>query len=229
MRTFCNLLRPDDHYRRGIFDAGLQRHGYRATEADRCDLLLIWNRFGFREQMANAAEARGALVLVAENATWGNGFAGDRWYSLWRGVHNVAPERIGGCERWDGLGVELAPWRAAGGEIVGLPQRGIGPKGVAMPRGWTPPGCTRVRPHPGTRPCKPLQDDLAHASEVRTWGSGAAVLALLWGIPVRSWMPQWVAEQDNNDAGRLAMFRRLAWSQWTHAEIESGEAFAWMF
>ncbi len=41
-------------------------------------------------------------------------------------------------------------------------------------------------------------------------------------------MPHWIGEQDNTDAGRLAMFRRLAWAQFRMAEIESGEAFARM-
>jgi hypothetical protein len=38
-------------------------------------------------------------------------------------------------------------------------------------------------------------------------------------------MPGWIAEQDNTDAGRLAMLRTLAWAQWRLSEIESGEAF----
>jgi len=58
-----------------------------------------------------------------------------------------------------------------------------------------------------------------------TWGSGAAVKALTWGIHVESHMPNWIGEQDNTDAGRLEMFRRLAWAQWTLDEIEDGTAF----
>jgi hypothetical protein len=41
-------------------------------------------------------------------------------------------------------------------------------------------------------------------------------------------MPQWIGEQDNTDAGRLAMFQRLAWAQWRLSEIESGFAFRWL-
>jgi hypothetical protein len=61
---------------------------------------------------------------------------------------------------------------------------------------------------------------------VVTWGSGAAIKALQWGIPVVSEMPDWIGEQDNTDAGRLEMFRRLAWAQWTMEEIAHGEPFA---
>ena len=47
----------------------------------------------------------------------------------------------------------------------------------------------------------------------------------MWGIRVESHMPNWIGEQDNTDEGRVAMFRRLAWAQWTLEEIESGEPF----
>lgn len=74
----------------------------------------------------------------------------------------------------------------------------------------------------------PLEADLAHASKVVTWGSGAAVKALMWGIPVESHMPNWVAQQDNSDFGRIDMFRKLAWCQWRLSEIEKGVPFAWL-
>jgi len=47
----------------------------------------------------------------------------------------------------------------------------------------------------------------------------------MWGIPVMSYMPDWIGEQDNTDAGRVAMFQRLAWGQWTHNEIAQGIPF----
>ena len=94
-----------------------------------------------------------------------------------------------------------------------------------MPSDWPRVQRGRLRPHPGKLLGKPLEDDLAGAGKVVTWGSGAAVKALLMGIPVESHMPRWVAEQDNTEAGRLAMFRRLAWAQWTIDEIASGEPF----
>lgn len=225
--TYANLLRPDLHYRRQAFDRGLQAAGFKQGNVKNCDVLLIWNRYSQYETTADRVEARGGRVLVAENATWGNDFLGGKWFSIWPRYHNRADNiRDGGPDRWDELGVQLAGWRPEGGEIVGLMQRGIGPRGT--PQRWTPPGCTRIRPHPGTKPCVPLEEDLKHASEVRTWGSGAAVKALMHGIRVKSYMPKWCGEQDNTDAGRLAMFRRLAWSQWTLAEIEQGVPFAWL-
>jgi hypothetical protein len=195
------------------------------------DILVTWNRIGQGHTAALAFEARGLPVLVAENASWGNGFNGGRWYSIARGYHNTSGcFPIGGEERWDDLGVQLAPWRDFGDEVVILPQRGIGPPGVAMPQGWAERAKHqhggRIRPHPGQRACVALNEDLDGARYVATWGSGAAIKALVWGIPVLSEMPRWIGEQDNTDAGRLAMFRRLAWAQWTLDEIASGMPFA---
>lgn len=234
MLKACCLIREAPHYRADAFRRGLTAAGLSlVSDAGACDVLVIWNRYGANERLADQVEARGGRVLVAENAAWGNDFVGGRWYSLALGVNNTAGRfRVGDSHRWDSIGVGLAPWRRTAGEIVILPQRGIGPRGVAMPSGW-PEAVKRetggrIRPHPGKYDSTPLRDDLALARQVVTWGSGAAIKALLWGIPVRSDMPGWVGEQDNTDGGRLAMFRRLAWGQWRVTEISCGDAFRWL-
>ena len=233
-RAWLNL-RHQQSERAAQFAAGLKRLGYSVElgltlDPKDGDVLVSWNRIGAGDQAARIFEARGLPVLVAENASWGNGFQGRKWLTLARSFHNTAGMvLVGGSDRWDALGVELQPWRT-GGETVLLPQRGIGPKETAMPRDWLEgaerrfPG--RVRRHPGRNPAKPLVDDLARCGRVVTWGSGAAVQALMWGIPVISDMPNWIAEQDNTDAGRLEMFRRLAWAQWEPHETEDATAFA---
>lgn len=234
---YHNALRPEPHYRREAFDAGMQAIGYTPSDWMKCDVYLTWNRYGTRESQADAVEARGGRVLVAENATWGNSFGwrleGDclfgegPWYSIWPEFHNRADKiKVGPPERWDSLRVQLEPFRPLGYEIVGLEQRGIGPRGT--PKNWIPPGCSRLRRHPGTGKCIPLHKDLELTSEVRTWGSGAAVKALMWGINVKSYMPYWCGEQQNTDESRLAMFRRLAWAQWRLKEIAAGEPFRWL-
>lgn len=231
MRAWLNL-RHAVPARWAAFHAGLARAGYQVVDGvttrpgDR-DICVTWNRIGDGNQMAQAFEARGLPVLVAENAAWGNDFAGGHWYSLARGQHNTAGRfPVGGAERWDAMAIRFAPWRAEG-ETVILPQRGIGQAPVAMPHGWAADALRRhggrMRSHPGQQPSTPLLIDLSTAGRVITWGSGAAVKALLWGIPVTSEMPAWIGEQDNTDAGRLAMFRRLAWAQWRLDEIATGE------
>lgn len=216
-----------------MFRSGLARMGYAVEvgiprEPRDGDVFVTWNRIGAAHHSARMFEFHGLPVLVTENAAWGNEFAGYRWYSLARNFHNMAGKfPVGDASRWDGLAVDLAPWRTAG-ETVVLPQRGIGPPEVAMPRDWPQRQKGRIRPHPGRGQSIPLEQDLAKAGKVITWGSGAAIKAMLWGIPVESHMPAWIGEQNNEDAGRLAMFRRLAWAQWRHSEIASGEVFTRM-
>lgn len=233
-RAWLNLRHnlPD---RVAAFTRGLERLGFTVlpgctTQPGERDVLVTWNRIREGQYAAGAFESRGLPVLATENASWGNGFAGGRWYTLARGHHNTAGRfPVGDPGRWDALDVDLQPWRRSG-ETVILPSRGIGAPGHAMPAGWGEVAArrykARLRPHPGRGEGVPLAEDLAHAGSVVTWGSGAAILALTWGIPVLSHMPHWIGEQDNTDEGRLAMFRRLAWAQWRIEEIASGEPFA---
>lgn len=234
MRAWLNL-RHNLPERIDCFTRGLRRAGYSVEigvtmNPGPNDLLCSWNRINVGEAAALAFEARGCKVLVAENAAWGNDFAGKRWWSLARNRHNTAGRfDYHGPERWDSLEVEPEAWRASG-ETVILPQRGIGASPTAMPHGWPEKAKAkyggRIRRHPGTRPSLALGCDLAQCGHVVTWGSGAAVKALMWGIPVTAEMPDWIGHQDNTDGGRLAMLRHLAWAQWTPSEIQSGEAFS---
>lgn len=214
------------------FAEGLQRLGYTIARGftstpNDDDVFISWNRIA---QADNVAQ-RFRTVIVAENAAWGNRFVGKDWLSLARNYHNTKGMfPIGDNSRWDSLGVDLAPFRTEG-ETVILPQRGIGSPPTAMPIGWPESALYRhggrIRRHPGrAAPSVSLMDDLAHCGRVVTWGSGAAIQALMWGIPVVSEMPDWIGEQDNTEQGRLAMFRELAWAQVTYDEIRSGDAFA---
>jgi len=214
-----------------MFTEGLRRLGYAVVDGmthapERGDILVTWNRIHEGDTVARIFTERGNAVLVTENASWGNTFAGREWYTLARDYHNVAgkfPDL--GPDRFDSLGIELEPWRTEG-ETVVLASRGIGPGAYRMPGNWPAQQRGRIRLHPGRGVAKPLREDLAQCGRVITWGSGAAVLALMWGIPVESHQREWIAAQDNTDAGRLAMFRRLAHAQATHGEIRSGDAFA---
>lgn len=228
MRAYLNL-RHSVGDRVQAFEAGLRLAGFSDVHmgAGRGDLLITWNRIGHGEAMARECERSGIPVIVAENPSWSTSVPG-QWLHVTRSRHNTAGVYpVGPKQRWDDLGVALAPWRRNEGEVVILAQRGIGSPPVAQPFDWHTKQKGRLRLHPGRlEPRKTLREDLAHAGKVVTWGSAAAVQALIWGIPVESHMPNWIGAQDNTDAGRLAMFRRMAWAQWTHEEIGSGKTFA---
>lgn len=234
MKAWLNL-RYTVPERLRAFVTGIERHGYKAEIGfpDRIgpkDLLITWNRINMGDMVARKFTELGRPVIVAENAAWGNSFLGCHWYSLARTFHNTT-DRVPyfGPHRWDSMGVYISPFRTEG-ETVILPQRGIGSAPTRMPNGWGLDAQRRhggrIRPHPGKLKGVDLAKDLASCGKVVTWGSGAAIKALMMGIPVTSEMPNWIGEQDNTENGRLAMFRRLAWAQWHTMEIQSGEPFA---
>lgn len=247
MPRALNLLRRSPHYRRDAFDAGLKANGFQVLHGMRDkplrnDVLVVWNRDGGYDEEAQRFEAVGARVLVVENGYLGNGWRGGLWFSMALGQHAGAGEWFpDGPQRWDALGVELAPWRT-GAETLILGQRGIGSPVVKSPQRWAEDVQRRIggriRAHPGKEPQKvSLEKDLRNVGQVVTWASSAALTALTMGVPVFYDFPQWIgagacrplsewgAEPKRDDAARLEMFRRLFWAVWSIEEVSSGTAF----
>lgn len=241
------------HYRRDAFEHGLKRLGYEIAPKpllypEPGDVLVIWNRKPSDEGFARTYEKAGAEVIVAENGYVGRAPDGDKLYALALGHHNgIGAWPSGGPERWERLGVDLAPWRSIGRDVVILPQRGIGERGVAMPLTWTAQMYDglkartsrpiSIRRHPGVAKLEPYEALMtAHAAV--TWASGAAIKAIVAGVPVFYGLEGWIgaaaASRDINRLetpplpDRLPMLHRLAWAQWSILEIHSGEAFAWL-
>lgn len=241
-----NLLRHSTP-RREAFLAGLGAAGYAVVETlehpEPDDVLIMWNRYSGTHEQAQVFEAAGGRTVVAENGHLGKAWRGDEWFSLAIGHHAGAgkwPDL--GPERWDSWGVELAPWRRGGYETVIFEQRGYGEPEIRAPDQWAVSAKRRfggrIRPHPGGEGGKPLEEDLRDARCALTWNSGAALKALVLGVPVfyefdrwigaRASLPVsvWGAEPKRDDAARLAMFQRLAWAMWTLDEIRTGYAFS---
>jgi len=172
------------------------------------------------------------------------------WFALARGYHNddsVIPE--GDASRWDALGVELNPWRTDGGHVLVCPNRSFGTPGRFMPVGWADDVAARlkkitkrevrIRPHPGNNaPVKPLAEDLAGAWATVIWSSSAGAHSLVAGVPVICEAPHWICkaaaysgiefvltEKPEYDIDRERALHRLAWANWSLAEIQSGESF----
>lgn len=245
------LLLDAPHYKRASWARGLAAAGFEVRERNPRpqpgDVVLSWNRRNPWDQAVRFHERAGATALVAENGYLPR-VRDVKHYALSIGNHNGAGRwRVGGPERWESFGIELAPWRERGDQLVVLPQRGIGPPGIAMPSGWTQRAIAQLRArsarpvilrrHPGSDKTEPYEA-LRGAHAAVTWGSGAAIKALAVGVPVFHEFPRWIGapasrfgllELEEPWMGdRSPMFQRLAWAQWTLAEIESGEAFAWL-
>lgn len=254
-RAIC-LIREQPHYRREAFCEGLQRVGYSIRNAfvpdiNQDDVLVIWNCYGANEVYAQAFKNAKAKVVVAENGYIGHDEQGRHLYALAKGHHNGAGSwYVGGEERWRKQNITVKPWREGGDELVILPQRGIGPPKVAMPTAWVAdlklrlPALTdlpvRVRQHPGIKACVPLEEDLARAKAVVTWGSGAAIKALCLGIPAFYDFPDWIGALAGSRVEEIKgpwfverdcrelMLHRLSWAQWSIAEIQEGLPFRYL-
>jgi len=241
VRAVINL-KESLHYRRDAFEKGLIANGYKIVPSiarpNPDDLIVVWNRFGHGDTLAKDFESFGAKVLVAENGYMGKEFQDKKWFAVSRDHHNGAGRwPCSNGDRWKKYGFELKPYRIGGSEFVALPQRGIGPQGVAMPRDWDlriPVKC-RVRRHPGVHDCIPLLDDLSKAKAVITWASGAAIKAMAEGIPVFYELEKWIARDgathiskadftSPQQPDRQSAFEEIFDAMWTLDEIESGEA-----
>lgn len=242
------ILRTSPHYRKDAVVSGLLRCGYQVGDLPRPkprpdDVLVIWNRWKTDDFYAKRYVAAGAKVIVLENP-YVSPVSGEEFFAAALTNHNGAGTWYqGGPERWASFGIELKPWRRTGGEILVLPQRGIGAPGVAMPADWVADVTSRlrqvtdrkirVRPHPGAARTDPAED-LKAAWAAVTWASGAGIKSIIHGVPVFHDMAKWIgapaarcglSEIETPFVGdRLPMLERLAWAQFSASELQTGEA-----
>ena len=255
MRVAC-LIREAPWYRRDAFIRGLTAARFVLGRPNDCRVLLIWNRYGGNHEMALAHERKGGVVWVAENGFLGAGGSSPKfdvhpggpkahhYYSLSADYHNGGGRWLSGSERFERLGVALAPWRTSGDYFLVLPNRSFGVPGRIMPPDWAERKAeslarygvpVKVRKHPGNDEPKnaPLSEDLRGARAAFVWTSSAGVHALAAGIPTFCDAPYWVLKGAAASGSPLAPtvpdrashFERLAWHQFTLSEIESGWPF----
>lgn len=239
-------------FEKGLQNAGYRVHVESLIDPKPGDLLVIWNRYGERDGQARNWERAGGIVLVAENGYLGHDANGVQMYALALNGHAGSGQfPVGDGSRFAALGVELKPWRAQGGYVVVCGQRGIGSPTMASPPDWhrdvarrlaKAGWSTRIREHDG----KPANDPatvahmrglLADAHACVVWSSANGVRALVEGVPVCREAPHSIVagavqhgicglrEPLMDDARRLAALERMAWAQWSVAELETGEPF----
>lgn len=231
-------IRREPHYRLESITAGMRRLGYeivpRAPAAPG-NVLVLWNRkAGQDDRDATAMERAGGKVLVIENGYLQK--VDKSMYAVSLSEHHTGGP-VGDTDRFSALGFELQPMQPVRSDGVTLVcgQRGIGSPRMASPPQWAEKRAfelrrysetVRVRQHPGNfKPKVPLEDDLRGVDCVQVWSSNAGVLALVLGRYVLHCAPHWICETWRSD-GREAALQRMAWSQWTPAEIATGEPFA---
>lgn len=249
MRAYV-AVREAPLYRRDAFCDGLRACGYQVgpelAKPQPGDLALVWCRYGATDQLAKRYEAAGATVVVAENGYLGRDWRGKAWYALALNQHNgVGRWPVGGPERAEIFEPDWWPWRNQGGYALVFAQRGIGSQLVAQPSGWHQKAAQLlermghrvvIRGHPGKhQENESLYEHLNGAAFAVTWGSGAAIKALLYGVPVYHGLPQWIGAPAARPFGKVLgeplrgdrgeFLTRLAWAMWSVEEIGSGYAF----
>ena len=236
--------------------ASLQRDGWQATVTSPggyqpADLVVFW---GHRQRvMIGAQRERGLPYLVAERAYVGDrfhytslGFNGLNGGAEFDNAHCTDPARFD--QHFPGA---LKPMRPAGGgyalvigqvpndaALASVPGQNldawVSQMQVQIPKRMGLP--VRYRPHPQVAPSRTtLEEDLADAAVCVTWNSNSGVIAALAGVPVIALGPGSMAKPVASD--HLSLFypaeslrrdwaARLAWCQWTPAEIADGTAWA---
>lgn len=240
-----------DAFAQGLQAAGYRVAKGAVDQARAGDVLVTWNLYGDGANWARRLKPRGVPVLVAENGYLGADGEGRQLYALARDGHNGAgwwpyKNEKAPAQRWEALGLALQPWQTRKAPVLVCPQRGIGAPPARMPDDWARQALhalerarapARLRPHPGRdAPVVPLADDLRQAAAVAVWSSKAGIEAILAGVPVFHGMPGWIGAAAATEGlplpgakpftgDRLPMLRRLAWAQWTLAELASGLPF----
>jgi len=234
------------------FMAGLQRRGWCAemsTSDKPCDLLVRW---GVKDRaMIQRQRDAGGEVCVLERGYLGDRFENTS-VSFGGGLNGrgrfVTPPGID-LERFHSLGLELAPWHLDSdgyalimGQVPGDQslkhvnfEKWVRETGAELAAsGWP----VRFRPHPGNRGGPDnyglkttrgtLAEALAGAGLVVTFNSNSGVDAVLAGRPTVAMdegsMVRAVAAHDMRVIApdRSAWAARLAWCQYSRAEMESG-------
>lgn len=226
---------------------GLDRHGVPYTikpvgEKVETETVVCW---GWR--IGAPLRNKGRNVLVAERGYLGDRFA---WTSLgWNGLnrradfraYNKPPQRFA-----ENFGSMLKPWSYRAGPIVFMGQVPgdsalFGLDYVAWAKDFAkslPPG-SLWRPHPsapsigvGLPIAKgSLGDVLAYASGVVAYNSNSTLDAVLAGVPAvtidegaMAWEMTSRSITRFERPDRIEHLSRIAWCQWSEAELEDGTA-----
>lgn len=240
MKSVCLAIPPvDENYPWRAAKAGLERLGFTVHMGIDllADALVTWSPWhGSRRQaLESSYRAAGKPVIVMENG-WGSPIAGVPYFQAaldgWNGTGRFP---AGGPERRASWPAPLLPWQNnPAGYVLVIGQRGHPCDNRTSPVGWHQTlhfdGPIIRRPRDATRP---LAADLSGAREVHVWTSNAASHAIWAGIPVVQHGPNLMVSALASRPGqplfrgeRTAELDRLAWAQWTSAEISTGEPFA---
>lgn len=223
---------------------GLKAMGCTVTQPHQsleADFLVNWSPWvGSRRAAIQKHFAdQGKPTIVMENG-WLPVIHGRRFYQValngWNGTGQVLEC---GPSRWDSWEIQMREWKppTANPVVLVIGQRGHPHDSRTAAPDWhqtlpildVPIDRVIRRPRETLRP---LLQDLAAATECHVWTSNAAVEAIIHGVPVVHHGPNLSVQALTSRVSeplyrgdRKPEFARLAWSQFSASEIESGHPF----
>lgn len=183
-------------------------------------------------------EADGGPYLLVDRCSFGdtNRFVSLVWNGHGRRGQHYEPENPGPA-RWAQIGVPIRSWKPAGSRVVLCGQtESYSPNYPNLHDWYRGVHATHFRRHPaGTNPTGlPEAGDFADAIAV-TLNSSIGVQCVLDGIPTitmdegsMAWEVTGHALQEVKKVEREPWAWRLAWTQWSHQEIQEGTPWAYL-
>jgi hypothetical protein len=184
-------------------------------------------------------ESQGEYLLV-DRCSFGDT---ERYVSLvWNGHGRRGDHRIpvSPCpSRWEGMGIDLVPWRQRGSRVVLCGQtESYSPHWPRIEDWYKTVPATHFRPHPaGSSPnLLPTAFDFSDCKAAVVLNSSVAVKAVMAGVPTitmdegsMAWDVTGHSLDDIRMPDRRPWAIHLAWTQWSHDEIREGKPIAHLF
>lgn len=213
------------------------------SEWDAPGAVAVWGVLRGSDEVVRRARAMDRPFFYIDHAYVGRGHYLN--YRITRNAYEAGPVRDWPADRVKKFGIELSPWRRGGGSVIVCPptQYFMDAHGCpnwledtleALRRATDRPVEIRAKPATG-EPSEPLSNVFARAHAIVCHSSNIAVEAVIAGVPAFVAPTSAAAPVAETDLSlievprrpdREAWIRHIASSQFTLAEIASGEAWA---
>jgi hypothetical protein len=214
MKTVYVMLRHAPEYPRKELEEGIRKAGdticniVDPEKFDENSVVVTWNKYGVNGRVADKCIEKGGLHVAMENGYFRRE---DGFFIMSRNGFNgkeTDREKMPYSQRWQNLGIALAPWKKSGSSILVCAQRGGGYSDMAMHDEWPSnilPALRTItdrpiiyRPHPArqkeptsypinTTISNPRIESMGAAMDdafaIVVWTSNSATDALIQGIP----------------------------------------------
>lgn len=211
-----------------------------AEDGYRPGVAMVWGVLRGSKDIVDEAIRRDAIFYYIDHAYFGRGH--QKAYRITRNAFEAGPVRLCPADRIARLGVTLSPWHSGGRAIIVCPPTAYFMEAHDCPD-WLDETIAELRRHSdrpivlrekkGDEPLPPLAGALADAHALVTHSSNVAIEAAVLGTPVfvsetSAARPVGLSDLSLIESPvrppRDQWLAHLAYSQFSYAEMQSGEA-----